>query len=519
VSCCQFHLLFYSSRPLANTFAAICINVALAYWIQSSIPVRTKEHGRVSDNSTSSDGKPTAVDVAASTVAEPTQTISERDRAAGLCVAWLAVACIIFRCDMVLLSACVIVASFIYGCLPFGICLRYGVMTSILSIVSSILIDSYYWRRWLWPELDVLLFNTIRPDPNSGRMFGASEAWGTEPFGWYFLKALPKALMAALPLALIAIIQSKPHANDQHQQSQGKQKNRSRLAVFGLEVDMDVLRLLLPIVTFIFLYSFLPHKELRFIYPILPFCTGLAGVGLRRLQRQYECSRGWFPALLYRGARFGLLLSFCVSVFGLVVSARNYPGGEAFHAFHQLAQAECMNANMHRAVSPLPSSSTSPSSASVMSHPASDSLLPLVHITNLAAISGVSRFGQHDYDPSESSSSSSPHDVCAFRYSKQEGKIDWTHGATKFDYRIAEWEDDRTGYELMWPVNADENRKSARSSPPSPSSSSGPSPIIYAFDRVRLNRSFPFVSIEMKPALVLLRRIRDEHLPANADGS
>ena len=78
VSCCQFHLLFYSSRPLANTFATLCVNVALAYWVRSSITV-------------GSDSPANAC-----------------VRNGGRCVAWLAVACIVFRCDMVLLSVCVI---------------------------------------------------------------------------------------------------------------------------------------------------------------------------------------------------------------------------------------------------------------------------------------------------------------------------------------------------------------------------------------------------------------------------
>ena len=68
------------------------------------------------------------------------------------------------------------------------------------------LVDSYFWRRWLWPEFDVLFFNTLQRDA-SGRMFQASSAWGTEPFGWYFTRALPKALLASLamvPLALVA---------------------------------------------------------------------------------------------------------------------------------------------------------------------------------------------------------------------------------------------------------------------------------------------------------------------------
>lgn len=38
VCCAQFHLLFYASRPLPNTFAAVFVNIAFAYWLQVDAP-------------------------------------------------------------------------------------------------------------------------------------------------------------------------------------------------------------------------------------------------------------------------------------------------------------------------------------------------------------------------------------------------------------------------------------------------------------------------------------------------
>ena len=85
---CQFHLLFYSSRPLANTFASVCVNFALGDWVLGSmLPESHTEPRRDS---------------------APWPTAGSRRAAAGRSVAWMAVACIVFRCDMALLSACII---------------------------------------------------------------------------------------------------------------------------------------------------------------------------------------------------------------------------------------------------------------------------------------------------------------------------------------------------------------------------------------------------------------------------
>jgi alpha-1,6-mannosyltransferase len=42
---------------------------------------------------------------------------------------------------------------------------------------------------------------------------------------------------------------------------------------------------LLPILAYLLLYSVLPHKELRFIFPALPILNMCAGFGMAKLWR------------------------------------------------------------------------------------------------------------------------------------------------------------------------------------------------------------------------------------------
>ena len=288
---------------------------------------------------------------------------------------------------------------------------------------------------------------------------------------------------------------------------------------------------LLPCLAFVFLYSFLSHKELRFIYPVLPLLTCVAGVGLWKLE---ECLRvvRWqaamaaaprvptalprpdrqrarpaddtplriplplaqrrlanLPTLLVRAAHVAMLASLALSGLSLYVSSLNYPGGQAMHAFHQLYAAST-------AAATAASTAAAPSSAASAAAPAATSR-PVVHVCNLAAMSGASRFLQHDE---------------WLTYSKVEGvEASRLIAAQAFDFLIAERPADDTsgsnsdnkearpptiaGYELMQLPSS------------SSSSSSLPQPIVSAFTRLRFPlRSFPFFAVERAPVLWIMRR-------------
>jgi hypothetical protein len=509
-SCCQFHLLFYSSRPLANTLASLCVNVAFGFWLRSS-------------------GGP----VSASSDAHQF-TAGGRERDGGWMVAWLAVACIVFRCDMVLLSGCLILFSLVfYQWLDIHRLLQFGCAASVLAVCATVLVDSVYWRRrWMWPELEVALFNAPQRDAQ-GQLHSKAEQWGTEPFGWYFTRALPKALMGGLVLLPFALMQRVPRS-----------LAWSQLVASVRLVDPLFSRLLVPSLLFVLLYSFMPHKELRFIYPLLPLLACFVGLGmwkidetrrqLREKQRQDEDededddgdaqrqgsktasrssnirrphhprSSGSLPFfslvnLLWRGAQLALLASLAVSALSLYVSSLNYPGGHALHRFHALVRE-------HKLL-PIPSLHASISNSGSSNGVNGTDVRPTVHLCNLAAMTGATRFGQLFDDAGNDTAGG-----MRLRYSKQEGLSNAQLVAAGFDFLIVEANADDGG----WPAELAQHYKpigGGRGGAENEGSSSNipldlHSPaLIYAFDRLRMpSRAHPS-AVVVRPALWLLQRI------------
>ncbi|KAI4468192.1 glycosyltransferase [Holotrichia oblita] len=112
-------------------------------------------------------------------------------------------------------------------------------------IASSVFHDSIFWRRPLWPEWELLLFNIVE---------NKSSNYGTSPFLWYFYSAIPRAMGASVFLIPV-----------------------------GLYVDERVRKIFIPTVIFVFIYSFLPHKELRFIMYAFPFLNVVAASACHRM--------------------------------------------------------------------------------------------------------------------------------------------------------------------------------------------------------------------------------------------
>ena len=109
-----------------------------------------------------------------------------------------AFAILIFRSELVILLGSILLQEvFLKRRLSFTRTLAHGLTASFIAIgtnfshqkstnesfilVLSVLIDSYFWQRWLWPEGEVLYFNTI---------LNKSSHWGVSVFLLIFFERI-----------------------------------------------------------------------------------------------------------------------------------------------------------------------------------------------------------------------------------------------------------------------------------------------------------------------------------------
>ena len=117
LTACQFHLPFYASRTLPNTTALVLAVLAIAHWVDDTEP--------------------------------------------WLTMALLTATTTIFRCDVVLLTAAVALHLLFSRRMRLWHIASVGLAAAALSLVATVLVDSWFWGRWLWPEGEVFWFNTV----------------------------------------------------------------------------------------------------------------------------------------------------------------------------------------------------------------------------------------------------------------------------------------------------------------------------------------------------------------------
>ena len=332
----QFHLAFYASRPLPNIFAFALTTFALSLWLE--------ERRGLKINSSVLD---------------------------TLAIMVVSMVVAVFRCDNILLLAPLGIHVTLFRVTDiYDASLRIiaNVMAMVTVIVAfaytSITIDSRHWdQEYLWPEWEVLSFN----NPMGANR---SHHYGTKPFLWYAYSALPRMLLIAYPLSMYGF----------------KHERRCRSAFMIASF-------------FVFAYSFLGHKELRFLFPVLPLFNFCAACGMHRLNLNRKKSiKGNF---LHALAWMGVIVSCAVSI-GVFAKASiaNYPGGEALAAFHELNPERDASGHVR------------------------------LHIDDHCAQTGASRFGQAYHD----------HNVILYNKRQDHEHDDWF---------INEYEKMPKGYEIV----------------------------------------------------------------------
>ncbi|XP_050411946.1 dol-P-Man:Man(7)GlcNAc(2)-PP-Dol alpha-1,6-mannosyltransferase [Patella vulgata] len=246
----QFHFVFYMSRPLPNVFALALVLFALSAWLR------------------------------------------EQD----VLFIWLSGASIIiYRSELFLFLAPLFMTGIIlrkFKWLYLAHLIAHSLLAAVILLGLTVLVDSWFWRRWLWPEGEVWWYNII---------LNKSSNWGTQPFLWYFYSALLRALSVTFVLV-----------------------------PFGALIDRRTRYLIYPAILFIFLYSFLPHKELRFIIYTFPVFNVAIAAALHYLWIKRKKS------IMYL---FGicLLVGNIMATSGfLYISHHNYPGGHSLYTLHTL---------------------------------------------------------------------------------------------------------------------------------------------------------------------------------------
>ena len=212
-----------------------------------------------------------------------------------------AIAIIVFRGELAIFLGIILLMDLVVGRIRFLNLIPYSMIGLVLSLALTVPLDTFMWQKssYYWPEGQVLYYNII---------LNKSSNWGVMPWAWYWYSAIPRALGASV--AFVGL---------------------------GLWLDKRTLVFVFPCAVFVTLYSFLPHKELRFIIYVVPVLNVAAAEACKRLWiGRTKPSTLWWRKIAALGAVFHILANVIFTCLLVAVSSKNYPGGEALASFHRI---------------------------------------------------------------------------------------------------------------------------------------------------------------------------------------
>ncbi|KAG5519160.1 hypothetical protein PMAC_002248 [Pneumocystis sp. 'macacae'] len=205
---------------------------------------------------------------------------------------------VVFRFEVILLVLTYALYYSVCNVVKIQEIIKVCILSAIIGLFFTIVIDSWFWQKYfLWPEGIAFYFNIIE---------GKSSNWGVSAWHKYFSTYIPKLLLNPLFLVLWMI------------------------SLFTR--TKDTLNLLVPSIGFAFIYSFVPHKEWRFIIYVVPSLTVVTAIGAAQI-----CNRR-YKSLIFMIILLILIIitimTFCLSLTMSLISSLNYPGGFALETIH-----------------------------------------------------------------------------------------------------------------------------------------------------------------------------------------
>lgn len=161
----------------------------------------------------------------------------------------------------------------------------------------SVAIDRMYYGELTIPALNFFYFNVVR---------SLATFYGVNRIDYYFTEGLPLLLLMALPLAALGLWQALSPGYD-------------RLEFSGFVERQTRFALATMVITTVLAFSMIGHKEVRFVYPILPALHVLAAKPLVAYFRPFPIpsSKRRLGLLI-----FGLMVNVCIAAYAATIHQR-----------------------------------------------------------------------------------------------------------------------------------------------------------------------------------------------------